>query len=418
MARRILLNPVTWVVPYMALWFVVALLPIQPTDADIFFWPSAKIAVQGHPLLVYTANGHAVYPNANGPLALVPLTAVGLAVNALGWLDAMTQRRVAALTIFSVFVLLMAREAVKAIEKMRGRPLPPVARLGTYGVFALAPPVWQSVAGYGHIEQPIEIWLLLIAARLADGTRPKAAGAALALAVLSRSSAALQAVPLAVASWQRRRLGAIRLLAAAAVTGAAGIAPFLLADPADVLHSLFTYRSVLIVGAGSVWSLTHSTPLEPIAQHWDFVAIAASVLGVNAWLGTRPGGLDGRRLYVAMALSAACFAAFAKTVWAYYVFESFVFGTVWAFGRWTAADGVVRLALVPVAFMTFGLVAEIGSEPGLETNLVSVEGAAMFAMLVLTSAWMLWAAGDGGHRPEVGIAHPGVRFQSHGPETD
>jgi len=111
----LLSRPSTWVVPYVALWFGVGLLPFQPTDLDIFFWPSAKLAVAGHPLLVYAAAGHDAYPNANGPLALLPLSAVGLILNAFGWLDASTQRRALALAVFSVFLLLMSREAVNAI---------------------------------------------------------------------------------------------------------------------------------------------------------------------------------------------------------------------------------------------------------------------------------------------------------------
>jgi hypothetical protein len=405
--RRLLLNPATWIVPYLLLWFAVGLLPIQPTDLDIFFWPSAKVAVLGHPLLVYTANGQDTYPNANGPLSLLPLTVVGLYLNAFGWLDATTQRRTVALTVFAIFAILMAREGVRAIDRVRGAPMPPLARLCAYGAFALCPQLWQAVAGYGHIEQPIEIWMLLLAARLVDENAPARGGMALALAVLARSSAALQVVPLGVAAWQRRRTGLLELGAATAVTGALGVLPFLLADPSNVIHSLFTYRSGLIVGAGSVWSLTHSTSLEPIAQHWDFVAIAAAVVTVNAWLATRPGGLDNRRLYAAMALTGMCFALLAKTVWAYYLFEAFVFGTVWSFGRWRVEDGAVRLAFLPVALSAFGMLAEIGSEPDLETNLVSLEGAAMFVLLVLTASWMLWMEGQVQPRPRLESALEG-----------
>jgi hypothetical protein len=409
----LLLKPSTWVVPYVALWFVVGLLPFQPTDLDIFFWPSAKLAVAGHPLLVYAAAGHDAYPNANGPLALVPLSAVGVILNAFGWLDASTQRRAVAMAVFSVFLLLMSREAVHAIERIRGRNLTAYPRLFAYAVIALSPQAWQSVAGYGHIEQPIEIWLLLIAARLVDREQAGRAGIAFALAVLSRSSAVLLAVPLGLASLQRRRTAALRFLVAGAVTGVAGLLPFVIADPADVIHSLFTYRGGLVVGAGSIWSLTYGSGVEDVVKHWDIAAVVAAGLAANLWLATRPGGLNRARLLAAMTLSSASFALLAKTVWPYYLFEVFVFGTVWAFGRWKPADGVVRLILAPLAISVFGMVAEVGSETGLATRPVQLEGAGMFAMLGLTAAWILWVS-SGGVRREAGISASPPTLDRHG----
>jgi hypothetical protein len=181
---------------------------------------------------------------------------------------------------------------------------------------------------------------------------------------------------------------------ATAVTGVAVLAPFVLADPSDTIHSLFTYRRSLIVGAGSIWSLAHGTSLEPVVQHWDIVPVAAGVLAANAWLATRPGGLTQARLFAAMALTSASFATLAKTVWPYYFAEVFIFGTVWAFGRWRMAENPVRLVLLPLAVSVFGLIAEIGSEEGLEANLVALEGAAIFAMVALIALWIAWLASE------------------------
>jgi hypothetical protein len=400
----------------MVLWFLIGLLPIQPTDLDIFFWPSARLAVAGHPLLVYSASGHDAYPNANGPLALVPLSAVGVVLNAFGWLYAPTQRRAAALLVFSVFLLLMSREAVAAIDRIRGRPLAGYPRLFAYAVIALSPQAFQSVAGYGHIEQPIEIWLLLVAARLVDGGKGGRAGVAFALAVLSRSSAVLLAVPLGLAAFQRRPAAGLRFFVTGAVAGVAGLLPFVLADPSDVIHSLFTYRGGLVVGAGSVWSLTFGSALEPVGQHWDIATVVGAGLAANLWLATRPGGLDRSRLLAAMTLSSASFALLAKTVWPYYMFEVFVFGTVWAFGRWQAADGVVRLVFVPLAISVFGMVAEVGSEQGLATRLVQLEGACMFAMLSLTAAWIIWRSNEGTVREGICGPAPPLERHVHGSE--
>jgi hypothetical protein len=401
---HLIVQPRLWAGPYVAVWFLVGFLPIQPTDLDIFFWPSAQIAVAGHPLLVYSPGGQDAYPNANGPVALAPLTVVGLVVRAFGWLNAYDERRAFALAAFSLFVLLMAREGIAAIDRLRGDRLVGVWRLLAYAALATAPPVWQSVVGYGHIEQPMEIWLALLAVRFLGRERTYLAGLAYGLAVLSRSSAVLLVIPLALAAWRRRPTRAVQLLTGTAVTGVAVLLPFFLADRANVTHSLFTYRGGLPIGAGSIWALERGGTLEPLVQHWDLALVAAVALAANLWLASRPGGLTEDRLFAGMTLTAAAFALLAKTVWPYYFFEVFVFGTVWAAGRWRPGDGIVRIALLPVMVSTFGLVSEIGPEPGLGWTEVNIEGAGMFALLGLLIGWVAWWAA----RPVAGMsAGPG-----------
>ena len=409
----LLLDPRAWIVPYVALWFGVGLLPFQPTDLDIFFWPSAKIAAQGHPLLMYSAGGHAFYPNANGPVALLPLSVLAVLLSWVGWLDAITQRRAIALGVFCLFILLMAREAVLTIERLRCARLNPSMRLLAYSVLTLNTLAWQSVAGYGHIEQPIEVWLLLLAARWVD-KRPLNAGLAFGLAVMTRSSAVLMAVPLGLAGLRQGLRSAMAFFAAAAGAVAVILVPFLLADPADVIHSLFTYRGSLGVGAGSVWSLTRGSPLETVVQHWDIVVVVAAVAATNLWL-ARGRGLDGGRLLAAMTLTSAAFAMLAKTVWPYYFFEVFTLGLVWAAGTWRPADGVVRLVFLPVAVAIYGLLAEVGSEQHLPLDLVRIEGPSVFVMLALTIVWLMWFASR--EAPTLaGIVPSTVRLKGHGPE--
>jgi len=410
----LLTKPRTWIVPYVALWTGVGLLPFQPTDLDIFFWPSARIAVNGHLFSVYAAGGQALYPNANGPVSLVPLSALGVLLNAVGWLDASAPRRGIALGVFCLFILLMAREAVAAIDRMRGMPLIPSVRLLVYAVLTLSPLAWQSVAGYGHIEQPIEIWLLLLAARWLGEGRPLRAGIAFGAGILTRSSAVLMTVPFGLAGWRQSLRGALTFLFSAGATGAAILLPFLVADPSDVIHSLFTYRGSLNVGAGSVWSLARDSSLENVVQHYDIVAIVALVLATNLWL-ARGNRFDEGRLFAGLTLTAAAFAMLAKTVWPYYFLEVYVLGSVWAFGTWRTRDGPVRLVLLPIAVSVFGLIAEIGSEEHLPLPLVRIEGAGMFVMLALLIAWIIWFAGRRPAAP-AGIATAAVRLKGHGPE--
>jgi hypothetical protein len=381
-----------WALASVALWVAVAFLPLKPSDLDGFFWPSAQTALAGHPLLVYQPWGDVAYPNANGPLALVPLTAVGVVVRALGWMGMLQLRRAVALGAFSVFILLMAREGVSAIERLRGRPLSTWPRLLVYGGLTVAPPLWQSLAGYGHIEQPIEMWLVLVAARLLGEDRPVRAGGAFGLAVLARTASALFCVPLALAAWRRERRHALSLAGATIATVLVGVLPFYLADPIDVVHSLLGYRGGLAVGAGSIWSLARGTTFEGLAQHADLAFVATVAVGLNLWLAARPGGLSGRTLYAGLALAAASFALLAKTVWPYYFLEVYVFTTIWATSQTGPAARRLKLLLPPIVVAGLGLLAEGGVTPGISATLVRTEGAAMF---VLLGAAMLWIAGSG-----------------------
>src|SRR5262245_3167906 len=72
---------------YLALWSSCGLVPFNTTDLEAFFFPAARIALQGHPFGVYAVRLGDAYPNANGPLSLVPLTAVGALAQLLGWID-------------------------------------------------------------------------------------------------------------------------------------------------------------------------------------------------------------------------------------------------------------------------------------------------------------------------------------------
>jgi hypothetical protein len=381
--------PALLIVGYVALWFAAGFIPIVPTDLDISFWPSAQLALAGHPLLVYGFATHQVHPNANGPLSLVPLTALGAVLRAIGWLDTFYPRRAAALAFFSLFILGMAREGVAAIERLRGSRLEARPRLFAYAALALGPPLWQSLVGYGHIEQPIEVWLGLLAVRWVTRGLALRAGIAVGLMLLARSAAALMCLPLLVAAWRQGAARAAGFVALAAVICFAGLLPFVIADPASAVYSLFTYRGAVPIGAGSIWSVARGTPLEAIGQHYDMVLVVTLALVLNLWLASRPGGFTEQRLIAGMALSSACLALLGKTVWPYYLMEVYVFGTVWAIGRWRAEQGLFALLLPPVAISVLGLLAEYGSTPGLQPVPVAAEGVAMF---VLLGAWMLWTA--------------------------
>jgi hypothetical protein len=296
-------------------------------------------------------------------------------------------RRALTLPFFSLFVLLMAREAVRAIDRLRGEPLEGWRRALLYGGLTLAPPVWQSVVGYGHIEQPIEIWLVLMAARWLDEQRSGIAGIALGGAILARSTALLYVVPLLFTGARRHGWSSTpRFIVITLAIALAGILVFFLADPADVVHSLVTYRSELVVGAGSIWATTHGSPLEPVAQHLDSLFIAASVIALNVWLYARQEVARPEQIYAGLALTAAAYALLAKTVWPYYFLELYVPVLVWCIGRRARAGWFARV-IPPAAVVGLGLLAEAGAGSAHE-SVVRAEGAAMFVLLGAGMAWM------------------------------
>src|SRR5438128_4159145 len=151
---------------YATAWAMAGWLWTGPlNDLDNFFLPAVRIALSGHPLLIYTVRYQGIIANDNGPLGLVPLTAVAAVASGLGWLDDERLRRMLILAAFSIFSLLMAREAVAAIDRLRGASLAGLSRALAYGVFVASPTLWIGVLGYGHIEQPMTLWLVLLGVR-------------------------------------------------------------------------------------------------------------------------------------------------------------------------------------------------------------------------------------------------------------
>jgi ubiquinone/menaquinone biosynthesis C-methylase UbiE len=357
------------IVLYLGIWTLIAHGNINPTDFDVFFLPSARVALAGHPLHIYQIRYQGDYPNANGPLSMVPLTLLAGLAQRLGWLDDPVLRRELVMTAFAIVPLLLGREAVLAADRLLGAPLRGIKRLLAYALFVLTPELWHSVLFYGHIEQPLMLWLVLAAVRMLVMRRPARAGALLGLALLSRSVALLYLLPLALLLFfrGRRRESVILTTAALAVT-ALGLLPFLLADRQDVIYSLLTFRGLLIVGGGGVWGLLVGTPLEPIAQRFDSTAVIAASLALTALtlLARRDLRVDSRGVYALLAISGLCFPLFMKTLWPYYYLDTYIFVALWWLTAAKPASETVPwlrwlagLAL-PVAVVAVAVLAEIG----------------------------------------------------------
>ena len=368
--NRAVQRTVTWALgfAYGVVWAIAGWLwTVPPNDLDNFFLPAVRIALGGHPLLIYTVRYWAVIANDNGPLGLVPLTPVVAVASRLGWMDDVGLRRLLILGVFSIFSLLMAREAVAAIDRVRGASLEGLSRVLAYGVFTASPTLWMSVLGYGHIEQPMALWLVLRGVRSLASERSAVAGISFGLAILTRSLAALSLIPLGLLLLARRRWRAVAWLAgSAALTVALGVVPFLLADPTDTIFSLVTHRGSLPVGGGSPWQLLVGTPYLWVPQHWDvlFVLGLAILLSLIVIITRKDLEPSSRDIYGLLALTALTLPLLAKSVWPYYFLDAYVFGAVWWLGQTSALAWGRRLigAAIPLIAIIGTLLTEYEME--------------------------------------------------------
>ena len=375
---------------YAAAWVVFSLvLKTAPSDLDLYFWPSAETVVHGHPLLIYSAYGHDVYPNANGPLGLVPLIPVVALADALGWAGNIGARSALAGAVVSVFVMLLAYQVVRLVRLGHGADewRPAVA-----STVLLSPALWVGVIDYGHIEQPIELCLVLLGAGWALRGRSAAAGVAAGAAVLTRTIAAFSMLPLALVPLARRSpRRSVATVATCAVTVVAGIAPFLIADGTAVAHSLVTYRGTLPVGGGSFWFAARQTGWIAVARYGDVaiaavagVALMAITLRRHIAVAFTPAGLFGL-----LTVTATCFPLFAKTVFDYYLVEPYIFSVVW----WLARPGSARnwRALAPVLLTADVLLSKLGEL--VSTDWLIAEGVTSSLILAVVVAMVtadLW----------------------------
>ncbi len=348
-------------------------LKTTPSDLDLYSWPAAETVVAGHPLLIYSTASHAVF-NDNGPVGLIPLVPIAALANVLGWAGSLTGRAALTGAVASLVVLLLAYQAVGFIATARGGVRRPLA---VACAVLLAPALWIAIIDYGHVEQPIELCLVLLALTSFLSERNALTGIALGAAVLTRTIAGFCAIPVVLAPLVARRFRPTATVAAAAViTVGVGIAPFVLADAQSATHSLVTYRGDVPISGGSFWIIARDAPWASLVRNGDVyfgaavaIALVTITLRRNRGVASTHTGLIGL-----VTIASCCFPLFAKTVFPYYLLEPYVFAAIW----WLARPGTARnwRAGVPVlltvdVFIVKAALISPGSAWGVAASLVS-----------------------------------------------
>ncbi len=383
---------------YLGIWAVGSLQITAATDFDAFFLPAAKIALSGHPFEIYRLRYQGLYPNANGPLSTLPLTLVALLAEKLGILNDFVRCRMLVSVVFAVFPLLLSREAVLSVDMLHKTRLSGWRRVLAYAVFALSPELWHSVLGYGHIEHPLMLFLMVAGVRSLMLRRTAWGGVLLGLALLTRSSAILYLMPLTLLLLaQRDWWGALRFAGCALATVALGLLPFAVLDRSDLIYSLVTFHGLLPLGGGSIWGVVSSTPLATIGNHYDtlFVIGASLLLSLFLLVRFRNLRLGSPDVYALLAVSGLCFPLLLKTLWPYYYLDSYMLLALWwlASARWLAERGGRIRSLLGVGLPLLAVLAGELSEYGLSSSGGSWTAGWSLAMMILTLSMMMLVIG-------------------------
>jgi len=308
-------------------------LKTTPSDLDLYLWPEAQVIAGGHPLLVYATYDHALYQNDNGPLGLIPLLPVVALANALGWAGSLTGRAALAGAVASLFVLLLSYQAVRFTVAARGEARWPLAIAATV---LLAPALWIAILDYGHVEQPVELCLVLFAITCSLRGHDVLSGVAFGAAILARTIAGFCLIPLLVVDVAKRRnRAAATLVLATLVTVAVGVTPFVLANEPAVAHALITYRAGLPIGGGSFWIVARGTSWAGVVRSADvYVGAAVAIALVVLMVWRRPLiGATHAGMFGLVTIASCCVPLFAKTAFPYYLFEPYVFAVLWWLAR-------------------------------------------------------------------------------------
>lgn len=365
--------------------FASALSGAQRSDLDAFFWDASQRVVSGHLLHLYSGSFTSGYPDANGPVGVALLVPFAAVLDWLGKAGDVMVRAAVANAVGAACAVLVAQQFLLAIESGRGRI---EWKAATASVVLASPVLWITVNDYGHLEQPIEILFTLLATRAWLARRSYSAGAAIGLAVLSRTSAVLSGVALfAVSLRHRDRTWNGKAAFATLAVVAGGLAPFVAVDAQGIFHSLIGYRGALPIGGGSFWYLLAGSGAGSFAQAADGLLAVCAAIAISAVIVIlKPSSTESvAGIFGLITITSCCFPLFAKTVYAYYLLEPFVFGAVWWLARpasaWSWRASVPLLLTASALILSWG--RSLSPGPALAADSVSVSAIIAFVIALV-----------------------------------
>jgi len=315
------------------------------------------------------------YPNANGPVGEFTIAGV-LAVGRTMGLQNVAPLcqpsdgyplpedsiplHIWVILIFSILPLLMGVEIMRLMDRFQPRPLESWQRFLVWALILFTPPMWDSLIFYGHYEQPLAIWLGLVAVRMFQEGRFAVSGGLLSLAILCKSSSVFVIIPRGLLMLiEREWWGVVRFSLALAGVTLAFLLPFYLHDPHDLIFSLSGFRQYLLIGDGSFWTFFKNTPLETKVQSID--STVGLILGVIASTVLILVGRVRRgdaAVYAVICAASICFPLSIKAVWGYYFADPIIWGLAWLVTRPTLRQRWWEPIFVTVCFSALMVITE------------------------------------------------------------
>jgi len=331
------------------LWCAAALAikPFYPyLDFAVFYSTAMDFILNGRPLDIYSFIAHPpgselALPLTNPPLyvfILVPVYALGhlIGISDFHASTGISLGQAWMLLATLPFDLLLCREAVRLVERIRG-PLEEPRRWILFLCLLLSPLLWVSSIRYGHNEAMM-VALVLLAIGFGEKDRPLLAGIFWGLALGLKTTAA---VPLLVwLGWGMGRGRARKTVASAVTAGGVFLTPllpYLLLRGEQVWYALVGFEGLRPVGGYVLWKLV---PLPDVVLDLSGPAILAGSAAVGLVLSRRSGEsfLRAGGAY-ALVLGQVLLLLFGKALFAWYGLALGVFCYLAFFPR----DGRTRL---------------------------------------------------------------------------
>ncbi len=313
-----------------------ALTNIGDSDLTNFFFKSADYILRGDPWHMYAVRGSgltATYPNYNPPLSIFVI-ALFRGLGHMLHADGNFGGQIAFVSLpFLAFVPLLGYLVLRALRTFYPE-IPETQQLLAYMLVTLSPLTWQSYGTWYHIEQPMMLCLLVGSMLALQRRHEGLAGVLAGAAIMTRTTALFPLIGLGLLFVMGREWrGLLKWAGAIALVVVVVMAPFVLADRANVSYSFLTWRGGAPVGGNSIWALLAAIrPLNGLARRLDapsvvlFVGAAAYLAGLRLRISAY-----GRDAWAVLTIAALAVPMLSKTNWPYYYLEPFILLLVWEF---------------------------------------------------------------------------------------